>query len=178
MARSYMQRLPRTVQRDDIEQAALIGLVDGLRKHPDGTGPTFDFYLRMRIRGEIIDELRAQDWATRRNRAGGTAMKMLHLEDVNAQWGDLMQGAHEDVELAAIARLDGEKAWRSPMKARDLRMLRGRYERGQLQRELAVVEGVSEARVCQRLTVVLASIRTHLAGPIPLAKCGALPDAP
>ena len=61
IARAFVRKLPCNVQREDIEQAALIGLMKGLRKHPTPTGDAegWEGYLRQRIRGAIIDELRA-----------------------------------------------------------------------------------------------------------------------
>src|SRR6186997_2981979 len=68
IARSFMRRLPCTVLPEDIEQAALIGLWDGLRRRGDGVDAQHPFYLKTRIRGAILDELRTQDWLPRRAR--------------------------------------------------------------------------------------------------------------
>src|SRR5260370_1640656 len=62
-----LRRLPPNVLRDDLIAAGTFGLVDALRKSTD-RGPAFDWYARIRIRGAVVDELRAQDWLTRRAR--------------------------------------------------------------------------------------------------------------
>src|SRR5579862_6555208 len=62
-----LRKLPPNVLRDDLVAAGTFGLVDALRKSPD-RGPAFDWYARIRIRGAVVDELRAQDWLTRRAR--------------------------------------------------------------------------------------------------------------
>lgn len=62
-----LRKLPPNVLRDDLVAAGSFGLVDALRRSED-RGPAFDWYARIRIRGAVVDELRAQDWLTRRVR--------------------------------------------------------------------------------------------------------------
>src|SRR5271166_1885668 len=62
-----LRKLPPNVLRDDLVAAGAFGLIDALRKSAD-RGPAFDWYARIRIRGAVVDELRAQDWLTRRAR--------------------------------------------------------------------------------------------------------------
>src|SRR5579864_1816748 len=62
-----LRKLPPNVLRDDLVAAGAFGLIDALRKSVD-RGPAFDWYARIRIRGAVVDELRSQDWLTRRAR--------------------------------------------------------------------------------------------------------------
>src|SRR4029077_438550 len=62
-----LRKLPPNVLRDDLVAAGSYGLIDALRKSPD-RGPAFEWYARIRIRGAVVDELRSQDWLTRRAR--------------------------------------------------------------------------------------------------------------
>jgi RNA polymerase sigma factor FliA len=66
---SLARRLPANVLRDDLLAAGVFGLVDSLRKNGGDEGETFEWYARLRIRGAIFDELRAQDWLPRRARS-------------------------------------------------------------------------------------------------------------
>lgn len=52
------------IDREDMEQIGLLGLLDSLRKYgePD---EKFVAYAGMRVRGAILDELRRQDWRPR-----------------------------------------------------------------------------------------------------------------
>jgi RNA polymerase sigma factor (sigma-70 family) len=161
MARQFYRRLPRSIVPSDIEQAALIGLLDGMRRHPDGEGPGWEWYLRCRIRGEILDELRRQDWSSRR-RSGRATPKMRHLEDVNQQWQDFLPGDTESPEEVAITRIDAAKAWRAPVGMRADRILRATFERGRRQKDIGRDEGVSEARISQLIDRALAGMRRHL----------------
>lgn len=168
IARAIMRRMPRNVLREDLEQAALLGLVDALTKHPEGgQGPGFDWYLQTRVRGSVIDELRRQDWSTRR-RAGRTPTTVVHMEDVSTG-GSPAQFATDDEspEDLAIRQLDAAKAWRTPLPTRDARIMRSAFERGMLQRDIGEAEGVSEARISQRVARSLVGMRCHLTGEEP-----------
>jgi RNA polymerase sigma factor for flagellar operon FliA len=66
-----LRRLPPNVLRDDLVAAGTYGLIDALRKSPDRS-PAFEWYARIRIRGAVVDELRSQDWLTRRARTRAT----------------------------------------------------------------------------------------------------------
>src|SRR5690242_5233394 len=68
----FQRRLPRSVLRDDLVAAGMCGLWDAIRKHGSDRSERFDWYVRVRIRGAILDELRAQDWLPRRVRAAAT----------------------------------------------------------------------------------------------------------
>jgi len=69
IAGGFQRRLPRNVLRDDLIAAGMSGLWDAIRKHGEERSGNFDWYVRVRIRGAILDELRAQDWLPRRARA-------------------------------------------------------------------------------------------------------------
>jgi RNA polymerase sigma factor FliA len=64
----FLRRLPPSVLKDDLIAAGNYGMLDALRKAPADRGPAFEWYVRLRIRGAILDELRAQDWLTREGR--------------------------------------------------------------------------------------------------------------
>jgi RNA polymerase sigma factor for flagellar operon FliA len=66
-----LRRMPPNVLRDDLVAAGSSGLLDALRKSSD-RGPAFQWYARVRIRGTLVDELRSQDWLSRRARARTT----------------------------------------------------------------------------------------------------------
>jgi RNA polymerase sigma factor for flagellar operon FliA len=69
IAGGFQRRLPRKVLRDDLIAAGMSGLWDAIVKHGRERGESFDWYVRVRVRGAILDELRAQDWLPRRARA-------------------------------------------------------------------------------------------------------------
>jgi RNA polymerase sigma factor for flagellar operon FliA len=65
IAHHLLTRLPASVQVDDIIQAGMIGLMDAINRYEDGHGTQFETYAAQRIRGAMLDELRANDWLPR-----------------------------------------------------------------------------------------------------------------
>ncbi len=65
----FQRKLPRNVLREDLLAAGMIGLWDAIQRHGADADDGFEWYVRVRVRGAILDELRAQDWPPRRLRA-------------------------------------------------------------------------------------------------------------
>ena len=57
--------LPEHVSHDDLHSAGLIGLLQALRNYDPTCGSSFETYARVRVRGEMLDELRRMDWVPR-----------------------------------------------------------------------------------------------------------------
>lgn len=57
--------LPSTFSEDDITGYGVEGLIDAIEKYSPDKGARFETYAIMRIRGCIIDKIRAQDWLPR-----------------------------------------------------------------------------------------------------------------
>ena len=64
-------RLPRSIDVQDLRSAGTFGLMRAVENYDIELGTPFESYCAMRVRGAILDELRAQDWVPRlvRNRA-------------------------------------------------------------------------------------------------------------
>ena len=63
-------RLPRRVDIRDLQSAGIFGLISAIEAFDLTRGIKFETYCSVRVRGSILDELRAQDWVPRpvRNR--------------------------------------------------------------------------------------------------------------
>ncbi len=57
--------LPQTYSIEDIASFGVEGLIDAIEKFSPTKGARFETYAIMRIRGTIIDKIRAQDWLPR-----------------------------------------------------------------------------------------------------------------
>jgi RNA polymerase sigma factor FliA len=57
--------LPAHVDVADLIQSGIFGLVDAIEKFEPNRGLKFETYAMQRIRGAILDDLRAQDWVPR-----------------------------------------------------------------------------------------------------------------
>lgn len=57
--------LPSYVEHADLVQSGVFGLIDAVERFDLEQGPRFESFAAQRIRGAILDELRAQDWVPR-----------------------------------------------------------------------------------------------------------------
>lgn len=74
--------LPQSVDVDDLMSAGLFGLFEAIKSFDLGRGVKFKTYCSWRVRGAILDELRANDWVPRlvRNKASMLEQKMREAE--------------------------------------------------------------------------------------------------
>jgi len=82
IAGRMMVSLPKSVDYNDLVSAGAIGLITALERFDPRHGVKFETYVIPRIKGAILDELRAMDWAPRSLRAKARKLEkaMLHLE--------------------------------------------------------------------------------------------------
>lgn len=65
LVRRFGVRLPRSVDRGDLETAANVGLIGAIESFDPTRGVRFESYCELRVRGALLDELRTQDWLPR-----------------------------------------------------------------------------------------------------------------
>ncbi|HUX70910.1 MAG TPA: RNA polymerase sigma factor WhiG [Cellulomonadaceae bacterium] len=73
-------RLPSTVEQADLVSYGMFGLIDAIEKYELGRAVKFETYASARIRGAIIDELRAIDWIPRSVRTKARAVDRAYAE--------------------------------------------------------------------------------------------------
>jgi RNA polymerase sigma factor FliA len=76
MALQLIARLPASVELDDLIQVGMMGLLDAAEKYQDDQGAKFETYASQRIRGAMLDELRANDWVSRGLRKSSRSVSM------------------------------------------------------------------------------------------------------
>jgi len=93
-----INRLPDSVQVDDLIQAGMLGLLEAASKFKSNQGASFETFAGIRIRGAMLDEIRKLDWTPRsvhrKYRAVSEAIKT--VEERNGNGGDV-----SDREIAA-----------------------------------------------------------------------------
>jgi RNA polymerase sigma factor for flagellar operon FliA len=161
---------------DDVESAAIIGLIDAVDRYDPDRGVPFEGYAGLRIRGAILDELRRLDERSRgdRQRArtvaadtepeigayGMTLSLDLLLESGDRDWaaeddaGDRYE--HQDLRMRV------ESALRC-LPPRQREVLVRYYSESLTLRESAQKMGISEARACQLHGRAIQNLRRELA---------------
>jgi len=87
--------LPRTVDHEDLYSAGVLGLLDAHAKFDVGKGVKFETYAVWRIRGAVLDQLRALDWVSRSMRR-----KARNLDGVTRKLDQKLGRAASEIELA------------------------------------------------------------------------------
>ena len=82
IAKRISIRLPANIDVEDLVSSGVIGLMDAIEKYDPTRDNKFKTYAEFRIRGSILDELRAQDWVPRsiRDKAKMLERATSHLE--------------------------------------------------------------------------------------------------
>jgi len=75
IAQKIAARLPTNIELDDLMSSGVIGLMDAIEKYDATRDNKFKTYAEFRIRGAILDELRAQDWVPRSVREKAKALE-------------------------------------------------------------------------------------------------------
>lgn len=65
IVRRFAGRLPRSVDRGDLQTAGSMGLIAAVEGFDPERGVRFESYCELRVKGALLDELRAQDWLPR-----------------------------------------------------------------------------------------------------------------
>lgn len=73
-------RLPAMVEQADLVSYGMFGLIDAIEKYEPGRSVKFETYASSRIRGAILDELRAMDWIPRSVRTKARAVDRAYAE--------------------------------------------------------------------------------------------------
>ncbi len=76
-------RLPQHVSQDDLISAGIMGLLDAVEKFSADKGVAFKSYAEFRIRGAMLDELRAMDWVPRSVRRSARQLEAAFLKVEN-----------------------------------------------------------------------------------------------
>jgi RNA polymerase sigma factor for flagellar operon FliA len=75
LALRIRERLPQQVEMEDLISAGIVGLMDALQKFDPTKKVQFRTYAQFRVRGAILDSLRALDWGPRDLRRKGRAVE-------------------------------------------------------------------------------------------------------
>lgn len=73
-------KLPHNVDPDDLKSAGIFGLMDAINRYDLERGVKFETFCIMRIRGAMLDELRALDWVPRLVRSRAHKLERAHTE--------------------------------------------------------------------------------------------------
>lgn len=108
VARRIHERVPESVELDDLVSAGVVGMIDAYNKFDVGKNVLFRTYAQVRIRGAILDSLRGLDWAPRELRRKvrdieETKQKLMHRLGRSPQQSEVAD--EMGMELTAYQKL-------------------------------------------------------------------------
>jgi len=172
IAGGFQRKLPRNVLREDLVAAGMCGLwqaVQNFNKSPE----SFEWYVRVRVRGAILDELRAQDWLPRRARAAAEAASgtdgyvpppaVVRFDDVS-EWEQnrcLTDSSSSEAATAAKQTLDTILLAVDTLPERERFIVAQHYFKGMKFKDIAVEMHVSEPRISQLHARAMARLRAQ-----------------
>mgnify|MGYP000111277947 CR=1 FL=1 len=184
--------LPPSVDRDDLFHAGVIGLIDALGRFDASRDNAFSTYAVLRIRGQIIDELRARDWVPRGARERAREYQRLGVpeDDLPAREHEAQLAIQVSLDaptgedgslgdgVAALAHADSDPARHiedadrravllrvlATLSEQERRVVKLYYFENLLMKEIAALLGVTESRICQIHGRILAVLRMRLGG--------------
>ncbi len=174
----FQRKLPRNVLRDDLLAAGMSGLWDAVRRQLEKPSERFDCYVRVRIRGSILDELRAQDWLPRRARAAAAraeengehgrslAPAVVRFEDVT-EWEQgrclaTSDSSNSESKLVAKYEKRALAAAVDRLPNRERHIVAAHYFRGVKFKDLGLELGVSEPRISQLHSRAMKRLREYM----------------
>lgn len=163
----FQRKLPRNVLREDLLAAGMIGLWDAIQRHGEDADEGFEWYVRVRVRGAILDELRAQDWLPRRLRAAAAAStaslppSVVRLDDVSEfeQNRCLSEAPSGETQLCARSEQQSLLDAVDQLPDRERHIVREHYYKEVKFKDLSTELGVSEPRVSQLHTRAMQRLR-------------------
>jgi RNA polymerase sigma factor for flagellar operon FliA len=95
-------RFPRYVDRQELARAGALGLVEAARRYDESRGVPFDRFAARRIRGAILDSVRAADWAPRSVRTLGRKLEQVEQDLANS--GGELPNSNEIADALGLSR--------------------------------------------------------------------------
>lgn len=95
IARTLCMRLPKSVDVDDLVHAGVWGLIQAIDSFDIDRGTSFEVFMRRRVRGAMLDELRNMDYLPRLYRH-----RMKALDAAEQRLRDTLAREPSDAELA------------------------------------------------------------------------------
>ncbi len=118
IASRIASRLPQHIELADLINSGIIGLIDAIEKFDSGRKIKFKTYAEFRIKGAILDELRALDWVPR-----STRQKASRLERAYAELEQKLGRAASDAEMIGFLKVSQDEFNQLVREARGVALL-------------------------------------------------------
>jgi RNA polymerase sigma factor for flagellar operon FliA len=176
-AERFCKNLPDEVDLDDLASAGVFGLINAIKAFDLERGVKFETYCLSRIRGAMLDELRAMDWVPRLVRSqqkDDPEIVVPGFVSLNKKWYET--DSHKDVRKIDILEDKKSEGPTRRLQRKDLMKLLTKglnqkeriimilyYWEGLTMKEISLTLDLSESRVSQMHSSVILRLREQLA---------------
>lgn len=150
IARGVVRRMPASVRYDDAVSIGRVALSDAFVRAKHLRGGSFKHYVRLRVRGAIVDGLLKEQGAVRHSARGPSEIPFVYLEDLGGEGAAHAQPDDSRLVLEQLLRRLGP---------RELEILRLHYVEDLTFRAIAPRFAVSAERIKQIHNESLARLR-------------------
>jgi len=161
------------LDQDDLQSAGCFGLIDAIGSFKPSRGTAFSSFCGLRIRGAMLDHVRHMDWVPRQvrqlqKRGEAEPVRLIRLQQLQANRED---ETDREMEIAdpripsPSQRMENESWWQEMLQhcnQRDRLMLLLLYKEGLNMRQVGLQLQISESRVSQLHSMLLAQARTRI----------------
>ena len=166
--RLYLAGINAT-SREDLESAGLVGLIDAIDRYQPDRGVPFEAYAALRVRGAVLDELRAATGGRRNETLGAVSLDEL-LEDGDHRLPSVDETGPQRAVEELAARVESALRY-LPQRQREV--IARYYGQALSLCETGKTMGISEARACQLHGRAIASLRRALVPSAAMHSAGA-----
>jgi RNA polymerase sigma factor for flagellar operon FliA len=163
IAASVARRLPSHVDRDELVSLGALGWVEARARFDASRGVPFAGFAAMRIRGAILDGLRACDTLSRSDRKRAKADSAPTAPRIVADERELDKAVADDADASEILQreemLEELRVALDTLPARDRYILSRHFFDDVPMRAIGIELGVTESRISQIVTAAVGKLR-------------------
>jgi RNA polymerase sigma factor FliA len=166
IASALVRRLPSHVELSELVALGNLGVVEARRRYEARRGVPFAAFAAMRIRGAMLDGLRAEDLVSRsersRIRTGDCSPSMVEIELEDESIGSPSEPADE--RLARLREIAELRRSLPSLPERERLVLQRHFFEELPLRVIGEQLGVTESRVCQIVSAAVSRLRNIMQG--------------
>jgi RNA polymerase sigma factor for flagellar operon FliA len=168
IAIKMLRNLPANIELDDLMQVGMIATHECMQRFVDDGRAKFESYAGLRISGAMIDELRRADPLSRNERKKGSTTQIVLFEDLGEDDVDFIETMAADESFDPVKQLQNRRMDTALVNAvadlseRDRNVMSMYYEHDMKLREIGVVMGLTESRICKMMRDIINELRERL----------------
>lgn len=158
VVKQVAERMPPSVDREYLFSAGMAGLLDALAKYDPARGIPFEAYARIRVKGAVLDELRALDHLSRSMRRVSRSVQSSRHELEKAEGQPVSDETVAEHTGLSLDQVQESRSRRAPPEALDPTTLDALEMSPLWQAPMSALEGLEWAEKVRLVSEALATL--------------------